>query len=76
MVNLLSAPAPVINLPKPCFLRGVANPRGWLEERLGPLAYFEVEAEAAAVSTINCVRGGPNFRAIRLAGYICQSGNN
>ena len=25
------------------FLRGVADPRGWLEARLGPLAHFEIE---------------------------------
>jgi len=24
------------------FLRGISDPRGWLEERLGPLAYFEI----------------------------------
>lgn len=24
------------------FLKGVADPRGWLEERLGPLAWFEM----------------------------------
>ena len=29
------------------FLKGIANPRGWLEERLGPLAYFEIEKAAA-----------------------------
>jgi hypothetical protein len=29
------------------FLRGAADPRGWLEERLGPLAYFEIEEVAA-----------------------------
>jgi putative DNA primase/helicase len=27
------------------FLRGAADPRAWLEERLGPLAYFEVVGE-------------------------------
>ena len=29
------------------FLSGAADSRAWLEERLGPLAYFEVEAEAS-----------------------------
>jgi len=27
------------------FLKGVADPRGWLEERLGPLAWFKVQQE-------------------------------
>jgi len=27
------------------FLKGVANPRGWLEERLGALAWFKVQQE-------------------------------
>jgi hypothetical protein len=29
------------------FLREVADPRGWLEERLGPLAWFRIEEAAA-----------------------------
>ena len=29
------------------FLKGIADPRSWLEERLGPLAYFEIEKAAA-----------------------------
>ena len=28
------------------FLKGIVDPRGWLEERLGPLAYFEIEKAA------------------------------
>jgi hypothetical protein len=29
-------------------LKGIADPRGWLEERLGPLAHFDVETDTAA----------------------------
>jgi hypothetical protein len=31
------------------FLRGVADPRKWLEERLGPLAWFEMEGKNEAM---------------------------
>jgi hypothetical protein len=27
------------------FLKGVVDPRGWLEERLGPLTWFEIQQE-------------------------------
>jgi hypothetical protein len=31
------------------FLKGVADPRGWLEERLGPLVWFEMEDKNEAM---------------------------
>ena len=31
------------------FLKGIADPRGWLEQRLGPLAWFEWEKKHEAM---------------------------
>jgi len=31
------------------FLRGVAEPQRWMEERLGPLAWFEMEDKNEAM---------------------------